>query len=287
MSDVPQRPIISAAALEERIDDPWLRIADVRWILGDAQRGRRDHASGHIRGAVFVDLDHDLSGAAGAGRHPLPDPMAFAERLGQLGFGDEHAIVAYDDAGGTVAARLWWMLDRLGHHDVAVLDGGLAAWTARGAELSGETPRHLRSALTLEPEWPGTIDRDEVNDRQGRIDLIDLRAAERYRGDIEPVDPVAGHIPGARNRPAAELLGDDGRLLEPTRLQELLLAPGRADELPIVMSCGSGVTACFGALAARVSGLPDPLIYPGSYSDWSNAGMPIAAGDDEGDIVQR
>ena len=149
-------PLISAEELAEHLDDPRLRIADVRWFLGDHARGRAEYAIGHLPGAVFVDLDRDLAAASGAGRHPLPDPTSFADRMGELGFGDQHAIVAYDHVSGTVAARLWWMLDRLGHDDVAVLDGGLAAWTAAGGELTPIVPTHLRASLTLATTWPAT-----------------------------------------------------------------------------------------------------------------------------------
>lgn len=280
MTDAGLDPLIGAGELSTRIDEPDLRIADVRWYLGEAGRGQAEYAAGHIPGALFVDLERDLSAATGPGRHPLPDPTAFADRLGDLGFGDEHAIVVYDQSGGTVAGRLWWMLDRLGHRDVAILDGGLPAWLAAGGETTPIVPTPLRSRLTLATEWPGTIDRDEVQARTGDIDLIDLRDSTRYRGDADPVDGVPGHIPGARNRPATTLLDESGRLLPPDRLQVLLRSHGYLADVPTVMSCGSGVTACFGALAARVAGLTDPLIYPGSYSDWVGARMPVAVGDE-------
>lgn len=280
MSETRTTPLIHAAALAGRLGEPALRLADVRWYLGDPTRGRREFDAGHLPGAVFVDLDHDLSAEHGRGRHPLPEPGALARRMGRLGFGDEHTIVVYDDAGGTVAARLWWMLDRLGHPDVALLDGGLAAWTRVGGELSSETPSHPPTRLTLASQWPDTIDRETIAGETMAIDLVDLRAAERYRGEVEPVDRVPGHIPGARNRPAGDLLDGEGRLLEPGRLRGLLGASVTGSGPPLVMSCGSGVTACFGALAARVAGLPDPLVYPGSYSDWSSAGLPIATGEE-------
>jgi len=275
-----ERSLISASELMSRIDDPGLRIADVRWYLADPRRGQTEFAAGHIPGAVFVDLDRDLAAASGPGRHPLPDPTAFADRLGELGFGDRNAIVVYDTASGMIAARLWWMLDRLGHPEVAVLDGGLAAWLDAGGSLTTLRPSHLRSTLTLSTSWPDTIDREALLAHPQSYDLIDLRAAERYRGDEEPVDRVPGHIPGARNRPATMLLDENGRLLPPDRLAVLLRAHGSTAQARTVMSCGSGVTACFGVLAARLAGLAEPLIYPGSYSDWSAAGTPIARGDE-------
>jgi thiosulfate/3-mercaptopyruvate sulfurtransferase len=271
-----RRPILTAAELSARLAEPRLRLADVRWFLGDPARGQREYATGHIPGAVFVDLDRDLAAPFGPGRHPLPDPIGFADRMGQLGFGDEHAIVVYDDANGMVASRLWWMLDRLGHHDVALLDGGLGAWRADGGELTQLVPTPLRASLTLAAAWTNTLDRHAVAARSAHIDLVDLRAAERYRGEIEPIDPVPGHIPGARNLPATTLLDGTGSLLQPEQLRALLTGDGQHSPRPLVLSCGSGVTACFGALAARVAGLTDPLVYPGSYSDWSGAGMPLA-----------
>jgi thiosulfate/3-mercaptopyruvate sulfurtransferase len=273
-------PLISAAQLADRIGDPRLRIADVRWYLGDLRRGRDEYAAGHVFGAVFLDLERDLSAAGGPGRHPLPDPAAFADRMGELGFGDDHAIVAYDTSNGMVAARLWWMLDRLGHREVAVLDGGLAAWTAAGGELTPILPTHLRASLGPVTQWSTTVDREAILADPEAIDLIDVRAPERYRGEVEPVDRVPGHIPGARNQPLATLLDEQGRLLPADRLQVLLRTHGPRAAKPQVVACGSGVTACLGILASRVAGLPDPLLYPGSYSDWSAAHLPVATGDE-------
>ena len=200
--------------------------------------------------------------------------------MGELGFGDDHSVVVYDTASGMVAARLWWMLDKLGHRDVAVLDGGLTAWIDAGGEVTPFLPTHLRASLTLATAWPDTIDRESLVGRRETFDLVDLRAAERYRGDVEPVDRVPGHIPGARNRPASMLLDDRGRLLPPERLRVLLTSHGPGADGQLVMSCGSGVTACFGVLAARLAGMADPPIYPGSYSDWVGARMPITTGDE-------
>jgi thiosulfate/3-mercaptopyruvate sulfurtransferase len=289
--------LISAADLRARLHDPELRIADVRWSLAEAGKGRRDYEAGHIPGAVFVDLDTDLSATSGPGRHPLPEPAALTDRLGALGFGTRHEIVAYDDAGGTVAARLWWMLDNLGHPRVRVLDGGLGAWIDLGGPLTGDPPSHPPATLELADRWSRVIERDELADRLGELALVDVRAPERYRGDVEPVDPVAGHIPGAVNIPAAQSLAADGGFLPPGTLRTLfevleasggtaaggLQGPGDAGtDRPAVMSCGSGVNACHGALAMRIAGLPDPLLYPGSYSDWSRSGMPVATGNEPG-----
>lgn len=271
--------LISARDLLARIDDPSVRIADVRWWLADPGRGRRDYDAGHLPGAVFVDVDSDLVGPTGPGRHPLPDPLVFAARMAALGFGDDQTIVAYDDAGGSIAARLWWMLEDLGHRDVRVLDGGIGAWVAAGGVLTADVPATAPATLKLRDAWTRVIDGDALVARLGDVALIDARAPERYRGDVEPVDPVAGHIPTAVSRPTAGNLGADGTFLAPAELRARFETLGP----DVVTSCGSGITACHNALAMRVAGLPDPLLYPGSYSDWSRAGRPVATGDEPGE----
>ncbi len=288
MTDERESPLVSAQELLEALDDPTLRIADVRWFLGEPERGRTEYAQGHIPGAIFVDLDRDLAAPRGAGRHPLPHPTAFADRMGELGFGDRHTIVVYDAAHGQYGARLWWMLDRLGHESVYLLDGGIGAWQAAGGAWTVERSTPVRSTMTLAAEWPGTMDREAVVAAGGTIDLVDVRAAERYSGEVEPVERVAGHIPGARNRPCGTMVAEDGRLLPADELRPLIRGEGERAQRPLVLSCGSGVTACFGSLAARVAGLPDPVLYPGSFSDWVGAGMPVAGGSDPGEpIVDR
>ena len=274
-------PLISPEHLVTRLDDPSLRIADVRWVLGDPARGRAEYDAGHIPGAVFVDLDRDLAAPSGPGRHPLPDPAAFATRLGEIGFGSDHFIVAYDDAFGTVAARLWWMLDNLGHTRVALLDGGLAAWREAGLPVSTEPAHPTPAMLRLRDRWTNTVDRDELRSRLGSATLIDARAPERYRGETEPVDPRAGHIPGAVNAPAKLALGADGRFLPGAELVRRLDDVAPADR-PVIASCGSGVTACHTALAVRLAGRPDATLYPGSFSDWSRTDLPVATGPESG-----
>jgi thiosulfate/3-mercaptopyruvate sulfurtransferase len=272
--------LVSAEDLRRRVDaaDPRLRLCDVRWYLGKPGAGRAAWETGHIPGAVFVDLDHDLVGR-GDGRHPLPSPTAFAARLAELGVGNEHDVVAYDDQGGAVAARLWWMLDNLGHPSVAVLDGGLRAWTEAGGELTTDPPKHRPADLRLATEWTRILDREALKARLGSVVLLDVRAGERYRGEVEPIDPVAGHIPTARSAPAGENLGSGGRFLPPETLRERYATLG-CGESEVVTSCGSGVTACHTALAMRVAGLPDPVLYPGSFSDWSRAGEAVTTGSE-------
>ena len=272
--------LISVAELLTRLGAPDLRLADVRWWLVDPGKGRRDYAAAHLPGAVFVDLDTDLVASEGPGRHPLPSPDAFARRMEALGFDDGSDIVAYDDAGGMIAARLWWMFDNLGHARVRVLDGGIGAWIAAGGPVTAEVPDPVPGRLRLHDRWTATIDRETLVRRLGSLTILDARAPERYRGDVEPVDPVAGHIPTAVSLPITGNLGADGRFLSPDRLRARFEGVrGNA-----VVACGSGVNACHHVLAMRVAGLPDPLLYPGSYSDWSRSGLPVATGDEPGEV---
>jgi len=281
-------PLISAEALLSvlRAGDRHVRIVDCRWYLGRPGAGRAAYDAGHLPGAMHLDLDADLSDPAGygaPGRHPLPSPAAFAARLGRAGIGDEDLVVGYDDVGGWVAARLWWMLDVLGHDRVAVLDGGIDAWTTAGGQLSTETPMLEPAELHLADAWTRVIDREELRSRLGAVVLLDARAGPRYRGETEPVDPVAGHIPTARNAPVdANLV--DGRFRPPDELAARfrdLGADGRSG--PVVTSCGSGTSALHHAIAMRAAGLPDPILYVGSFSDWSRSGEPVATGPEPGE----
>lgn len=281
------RPLISVAELVSGLGDPMLRVVDTRWVLGQPGAGLAAYRSGHIPGALHLDVDTDLADPAGpdrAGRHPLPEPTIFTARLATLGIGDAHRVVAYDDAGGWVAARLWWMLDALGHGAVAVLDGGIGAWTAAGLPLTTDIPTWPPARLALATRWSRTIDRDALLARLGSVALLDARGAARYRGEIEPIDAVAGHIPTAVNAPTdGNLVEVAGRFLGPDLLAArfaALGADGTAGE--VVTSCGSGVAACHNALAMRAAGLPDPLLYVGSYSDWTQHGLPVATGPEPG-----
>jgi thiosulfate/3-mercaptopyruvate sulfurtransferase len=274
--------LISVASLLERLDDPALRLLDVRWWLTEPGRGRRDYLAAHLPGAAFVDLDTDLAAPSGPGRHPLPDPAVFAARMAGLGVGDDSDVVVYDDAAGIVAARLWWMLDDLGHPRVRLLDGGLAAWLAAGGPVTAELPAAPAGAarLSLAARWSRTIDREALEPMLGTVTLIDARAPERYRGEVEPVDAKPGHIPTAVNLPTGGNLGPDGRFLDAEDLRARFTGPGAE----VVTSCGSGVTACHNALAMRVAGLPAPLLYAGSFSDWARTGMPVSTGEAPGSL---
>jgi thiosulfate/3-mercaptopyruvate sulfurtransferase len=272
--------LITADDLRARLGDPALRLLDVRWWLTDPERGRRDYDAGHLPGAIRVDLATELAAHDGPGRHPLPDPVVFAARMAALGVGDDSDVVAYDDAGGTIAARLWWMLDDLGHRGVSVLDGGIAAWLAAGGPVTANVTAAPAGAadLHLATHWSRVIDRASLIPRLGDVGVIDARAPERYRGETEPVDPIAGHVPTAVSRPVAGNLTADGRFLDAATLRARFERLGP----DVVTYCGSGVTACHNALAMRLAGLPDPLLYEGSYSDWSRSGMPVATGDEPG-----
>ena len=276
--------LISVDGLAARLGDPGLRIVDLRWYLGEPGRGRAAYDERHLPGAIHLDLDSDLADlAAGPGRHPLPDPAAFVARMANVGIGTRDTVVAYDDVGGWAAARLWWMLDNLGHRSVAVLDGGIGAWQAAGCELTTDVPDWPATRLVLpRASWSRVVDRDELLSRLGEVVLLDARAGERYRGEVEPIDPAAGHIPTSLNRPVAENLEPDGRFRPPADLAAAFAGLDAGPDRDIVTSCGSGVSACHHALAMRVAGLPDPILYVGSWSDWSTAGYPVATGPEPG-----
>jgi len=282
-------PLISVAELAAMLNgsgSPDLVVVDVRWYLGRPGDGRRAYLEGHIPGAIHLDLDDDLAdrGGVGApGRHPLPSPAAFAARMAAAGIADSALIVAYDDAGGWVAARLWWMLDNLGHNrpgrgGVAVLDGGWKAWTEAGLPISTEVRSPTPQRLHLGDRWTEVIERDDLRDRLGSLLLLDARAGARYRGEMEPIDPVAGHIPTAVSAPWDSDVGPDGRLLPRDSLRDHLAELGLGGDREVVTSCGSGTSATLRILAARVAGLPEPTLYVGSYSDWSRSGYPVNVG---------
>lgn len=292
-------PLISVDRLAE-----WLRapvppvIVDLRWYLGRPGDGHGAFVEGHLPGAIFLDLDDDLADPAGygaPGRHPLPSPAAFAARMAEAGIADGRRVAGYDDVGGWVAARLWWMLDNLGYGRrgiagewVGVLNGGIGAWTASGRPLErGEhaLPAAATGALRLGAAWHGVIDRETLKSRLGSVTLLDARGAPRYRGEVEPVDPVAGHIPTALNAPIDGNLYPSGTVKSVDALRarygELGIIAGAPGE--VVISCGSGTSATHHSLAMRAAGLPDPTLYVGSYSDWSRSGEPVATGPEPGD----
>ena len=261
--------LISVAELHGRLGDPVLRLADVRASLTDPEAGRRLYGAGHLPGAFHLDLGSDLSGpvAAHGGRHPLPDMFGFADTLRAHGVGDESEVVVYDDSGGMFAARLWWLLRYAGLRRVRVLDGGLSAWTAAGLPLTQDVPSSEPSPLTLRLRPEMLADMTEVRDRlgDGRTKLLDARAPERFRGEVEPLDKKAGHIPSALNRPYTENL-EDGRFKSPERLRERFAELSDGDD--IILYCGSGVSAAHNALALEEAGIGGAKLYVGSWSDW-------------------
>ncbi len=278
-----------AAQLREEVSQKNLVIVDCRHDLMDAQAGRNAYDAGHIPRAIFANLDSDLSGSkydadgVFAGRHPLPKVDDLLQTLRRFGINDDSQVVAYDAHGGMFAARLWWLLRSIGHASVAVLDGGIGAWTANGNPLQTEAVHNsagniaLRAALTKQVNV-----HDVLNNLSASSELqhqvIDARAADRFRGENETIDPVGGHIPGAKNRFFKDNLQADGRFKSAQQLRQewldLITEPRKS-----IMQCGSGVTACHNLLALEVAGLSGAALYPGSWSEWcADAKRPVASG---------
>ena len=277
--------LIDVAALRQLLagETPPVLI-DARFDLADPAAGERAYGAGHLPGAHYLHLDRDLSAARTGrnGRHPLPPRSRFAACIGALGIRPQTQVVAYDAQGGSYAARVWWMLRWLGHELVAVLDGGLPAWIAAGGVL-GQAKAHPPAAATDYPErtsLAASVDAAALLARLGRTPLIDARAAERFRGEVEPLDAHAGHIPGALNRCHRDNLCADGRFKPADALRaEFVSLLGEAAPGEVVHQCGSGVTACHNLLAMEHAGLTGSLLYPGSWSEWSSdRARPMATG---------
>jgi thiosulfate/3-mercaptopyruvate sulfurtransferase len=278
--------LISASELAQRIDDPAVVIVDCRHDLMNLAAGRDGYAVGHIRNAVFGDMENALSGAKrGAdgqfrGRHPLPERAALVETLRAWGISDDTQVVAYDAHGGMYAARLWWLLRWLGHPAVAVLDGGLAAWQSQALPMTTDVPAKAHGTISDRAPLVQTVSAGEVlaNIGSGERTVIDARAPDRFRGENETIDPVGGHIPGARNRFFKDNLEADGRFKDAGQLKADFAALV-ADPAKAVMQCGSGVTACHNLLALEVAGMPGAALYPGSWSEWcADPARPVATG---------
>ena len=266
--DVTVAPLIDSLELAESLRGT--RVCDIRWSLTDPNHVAAKYEEAHIPGAVFVDLEKDLTGHSGPGRHPLPSVEDFARTLGRLGISPDTKVVVYDDMSGVIAARLWWMLRAIRHEDVRLLDGGLDAWIRSGAVLESGSNAPEPSNYPSPAEFYGVVEIDQLEDRA----ILDARAPERYRGEQEPVDPKAGHIPGAVNMPTEGNLDALGNMRTAQDLRRLYSRFDRP-----VMSCGSGVTACHDALAMVVAGLPMPDVYIGSFSEWSRLDLPVKTGD--------
>ena len=281
------RTLVSAselAAMQLRGD---VLVVDCRQDLADAGKGRRDYLDAHIPGAVHADLAHDLSNLSqkGVGRHPLPADVQFSGALSRWGWQPGLDVIAYDDANGALAAaRLWWLLRLAGHERVAVLDGGLAAWRAAGFALEAGTVTRMQTQANVSLDRHQAVWFDEVERSRGdaTIVVLDARAAPRYRGEVEPIDPVAGHIPGALNRPYSDNLDAAGHFKSAAGLRrefEHLL--GARDAGAVAHSCGSGVTACHNLLAMEHAGLHGSRVFAPSWSGWiSDPSRPVATGKD-------
>lgn len=280
--------LISAADLAAHIDDPDWVVVDCRHDLLNLAFGREAYAAGHLPGAVFADMETELSGdkrdedGVFRGRHPLPSKDTLVETLRRWGVNDATQVVAYDAHGGMYAARLWWLLRWIGHEASAVLDGGLPAWQALGQPVVTEVPVKAPGSIGLNAPFVPTVTVAEVleNIETEKRTVVDARAADRFRGENETIDPVGGHIPGAKNRFFKDNLHNDGRFKAPEQLREEF-ARVIDDPKAAIMQCGSGVTACHNLLALEVAGLPGAALYPGSWSEWSSDPQrPVATGAD-------
>ena len=256
------------------------RLVDVRWKLGDPTAGRAMFGAGHIPGAVYVDMDEDLAATPGiGGRHPLPEAEQFAAAMARAGIGDETWVIAYDD-GGSGAPRLWWLLRHFGHLRVSILDGGYPAWVAAGGVPEvGEGMRPPHASFTATPQTGDVLDIEQLQPalEDGSVHLLDARAPERWRGDVEPVDRVAGRIPGAVNAPSGDQL-QSGFFRTPEELRDYYMALGVLDGKPIVVSCGSGVSACVNLVGMELAGITGVQLCPGSFSGWIAHRLPVKTG---------
>jgi thiosulfate/3-mercaptopyruvate sulfurtransferase len=284
MTDPRDRVLVDAATLMGTLAAAVpVVVLDVRWSLGRSD-GRAQHAAGHVPGAVYVDLDTELAGPASpaAGRHPLPDVADLQRSARRWGVRAGVPVVAYDAVGGMSAARAWWLLRWAGVTDVRLLDGGLDAWVAAGGPVESGDVTPEPGDVVLRPGALATVDADGAATLAAVGALLDARAPERYRGEVEPVDPRAGHVPGALSAPTAANLGPDGRFLPADVLRERFRAVGVPGRVPIAVYCGSGVTAAHEVAALASIGV-DAALYPGSWSEWSSdPARPAAVGPDPG-----
>ena len=266
--------LIDAHELHSQIDDSDLRIIDCRFDLADPSAGRRAYLQGHIPGAVFADLDRDLAAPVSpdSGRHPLPDVDTFVATLCRLGISNASNVVVYDAGNGALAARAWWLLRWLGHERVRLLDGGLAHWIASAGPVASGTEQVAETQFRPEPRKDIVLTTAELEsdiDAIASMRLYDARDAARFRGEIEPIDPVAGHVPGSLNLPFPVSLHEDGRWKSKNSLEALWLSVlGEDRQVSWAVMCGSGVTACHLAISAMEAGYREPRLYVGSWSEW-------------------
>jgi len=271
-------PLVTAAWLRERLGDPGLRVVDCRYRLGEPGAGELLWREGHVPGAAFLDLDRDLAGRPGKrGRHPLPDADQFEAAARRAGIGPDTLVVAYDEAAEGGAARLWWLLRLFGHKAVTVLDGGLRGWREAGGELRSGDEQTAPGDFEAAPPTVKPATARELASAGAPPVLLDARVPERFRGEVEPIDPVAGRIPGALNMPFGEL-APEGRFLPPDQLRARFEAAGVHTGNEAVAYCGSGVTASVLVLAAEVAGIGETRLYPGSWSEWCALALPVERG---------
>jgi thiosulfate/3-mercaptopyruvate sulfurtransferase len=282
--------LVSTHALAEHLDDPNWIVFDCRFLLTQPDAREADYLQAHIPGAVYAHLDRDLSAPivpGVTGRHPLPAPEKAARRFGELGIGPGMQVVAYDDLGGSLAAvRLWWMLRWLGHTAVAVLDGGWQGWLAEGRPVRNGTETRPAQPFAARPQPGMLLTSDEVEQirRDPAYRLVDVRLPERYRGEVEPIDPLAGHIPGALNLPYTNNLNAEGKFRTPQELYDFYSAElGGVPAGRVVFYCGSGVTSIHSLLALQIAGLGEARLYAGSWSEWiASRQRPVALGPEPG-----
>jgi thiosulfate/3-mercaptopyruvate sulfurtransferase len=280
--------LVTTEELARHLDDRGWVVFDTRHDLARPDAGRDAYRDSHIPGAYFLHMDEDLSGAkTGAnGRHPLPDLQEFARRIDRCGVQPDSRVVVYDDAGGSYAVRLWWMLRWLGHERTALLDGGWKAWVGEGRPVTKDVPPERTGSFVPRPRLGATVDAHFVERFRGdpAVKMVDARAAARYTGEQETIDPVAGHVPGALNRFWQRNLEPDGRFKDPADLREEWL--DLLEDAPVektVHMCGSGVTACHNLFALELAGLGEARLYPGSWSEWcADPSRPVAKGRDPG-----
>ena len=266
--------LIDTDELERLLHDRDVRVVDCRFTLTDPPAGRRQYLESHVPGAVYAHLDTDLAGpvTAHSGRHPLPEPEDFGATLSHLGISDETRVIAYDDAGGALAARLWWLLRWAGHQHVRLLDGGFSGWLRRNLPVEGGDVRHAATRFRVRVRPELVLDTAEIlaaGATRTALQIVDARDGARYRGESEPIDTVAGHIPGTLNLPFTASLDADGCWKSQAELETLWRrALGRGFGHPWAVMCGSGVTACHLAVSGLRAGLPEPRLYVGSWSEW-------------------
>ena len=277
--------LVSTEWLSGRLGDASVRVADVRWSLLEREKGRNAYRDAHVPGAVFLDLDTELASprGEGPGRHPLPKPERFAAAMSRAGIGPGIHVIAYDFGDSSTAARLWWLLRYFGHDSVSILDGGFTRWRSEGLPTESSARTYAATTFTPEPRPHMVVNADQVRGWLGDPGtlILDTRARERYEGRTEPIDPVAGHVPGAKSRFYGTNVRtpEDPRFREPEQLRAELTALGAGDAARVVSYCGSGVNACSNLFALRLAGFEDGLLYEGSWSDWcSDASRPMRTG---------